>query len=406
MEGLLPLDESLITEMREAEAVFMHMVTRLEYARVFSYDMRKRMYYTHLRFWNDYLERNHTNLLVSGIMPHEIPDYIIYALCKYKKIPTLMFHATTITDCASLFSDWEVSTPEVRQRFEELQREYAGKSIDQVPLSGRFLEYFNKQTGLQGKTPITFVRPKALQRLTTFTRGHPIAALIRLLRWIPSLFSVAAWRRRWGKFAGRRRLRALQMFYDRTAIVPDLSVKYIYVPLHLQPECSTSPLAGAFVDQVMAVQLLSATAPSDVLLYVKEHPLQRTRGFACRDRKFYQDILAMTWIRLHSVNIVGRLPRVQEHLASKRCSGESLSLCSGTGSINMHPAYFPSIPKRMPRKLCMQYLKKASHRIFLKYGSSLKLLRKLPCTLLLRIGISGRHPIFPSKSMSRRSQMR
>jgi hypothetical protein len=231
-------------------------------------------------------------------MPHEIPDYIIYALCKYKKIPTLMFHATTITDCASLFSDWEVSTPEVRQRFEELQREYAGKSIDQVPLSGRFLEYFNKQTGLQGKTPITFVRPKALQRLTTFTRGHPIAALIRLLRWIPSLFSVAAWRRRWGKFAGRRRLRALQMFYDRTAIVPDLSVKYIYVPLHLQPECSTSPLAGAFVDQVMAVQLLSATAPSDVLLYVKEHPLQRTRGFACRDRKFYQDILAMPNVRL------------------------------------------------------------------------------------------------------------
>lgn len=298
MPNLLPLDEALITGMREAEAVFMHMVTRMEYARVFTYDMRKNMYYTHLRFWNDYLERNRINLLVSGIMPHEIPDYLIYTLCKYKKIPTLMFHATTITDCASLFSDWELSTPEVRVRFEELQREYAGKTIDQISLSERFLEYFNKQTGAQGKTPITFIRPKAWQRLTAFVRGHPLAAFVRFLHWAPSIFAATAWRRRWEKFVGRWRLRSLQMFYDRTAIVPDLFVKYIYVPLHLQPECSTSPLAGAFVDQVMAVQLLAATAPADVLLYVKEHPLQRTRGFACRDRQFYKDILAIPNVRL------------------------------------------------------------------------------------------------------------
>ena len=140
LNQLLPLDEELIDSMRGTEAVFMNLVTRLEYARKFTYDERKRMYYLHLRFWNDFIERNKINVCLFGIMPHEIPDYVIYGLCKHKNIPTLIFHSTTFEDCSVLFEDWEKSDPKIKERYQELL-----SSGEDVELDEYFESYYQNQ---------------------------------------------------------------------------------------------------------------------------------------------------------------------------------------------------------------------------------------------------------------------
>ena len=52
----------------------------------------------------------------------------------------------------------------------------------------------------------------------------------------------------------------------------DLNKKYIYFPLHYQPEATTYPFGNYFIDQINAIKLLSANLPDDVFIYIKEHP--------------------------------------------------------------------------------------------------------------------------------------
>ena len=54
----------------------------------------------------------------------------------------------------------------------------------------------------------------------------------------------------------------------------DLSQKYIYVPLHNQPEMSTSALGGRYRDQALIIEALARDLPNNWKIFVKENPRQ------------------------------------------------------------------------------------------------------------------------------------
>ena len=264
-EDIAPIDESLVERMRECEAVCIEMLSRREaQGRTFTYSDRKRLYLKMLRYWNHMLEEKKINLFLSYDVPHRLRPYVIYMLCKEKGIPTLICtHADPLHDYIFFFSDWENPVPELSRV----------KSRQKLPKN--FQCYLEDQEVLLHDDDAK-PWPKSLAPLHLHFWRRRAIHLYRLLK-----------------------AKSMFRFYDRHAEEPDLTKRFIYLPLQLQPECSTCPMAGAYVDQLLIAQMLGALLPPDVMIYVKEHPAQQRKhpDGKCRSLDFYKDLLAVRNIR-------------------------------------------------------------------------------------------------------------
>lgn len=83
---------------------------------------------------------------------------------------------------------------------------------------------------------------------------------------------------------------------------------YIYLALHYQPERSTSPEGGFYVDQWLMANLLSKYIPKDWYIYIKEHKSQfynapKLQGHLGRSESFYEDLVKLKNVKLVPLEI-------------------------------------------------------------------------------------------------------
>lgn len=97
-------------------------------------------------------------------------------------------------------------------------------------------------------------------------------------------------------------------------------LKYIYFPLHLQPECTTTPMGGIYQDQLLAIEQLSQLLPQNWKILVKENPRQ---GPSHRDSEFF--------IRLALIKNVIPVRNIDTHLLLS----DAVIVATITGSVAM-----------------------------------------------------------------------
>ena len=72
--------------------------------------------------------------------------------------------------------------------------------------------------------------------------------------------------------------------------------KFVYYPLHEEPERLLLIRAPYFTDQLAVIINIAKSLPIDYKLYVKEHPLMTNVGW--RDKSFYQRIMDLPNVKL------------------------------------------------------------------------------------------------------------
>jgi hypothetical protein len=334
---IIPIGEDLIEKMRRCESVYMDMLTRLEERQTLSYQVRKRAYLRSLQYWNHILETRKINVYLSSGIPHESHEYVIYELCKIKEIPTVFMHAGAIKEEHAVIEDWEESAYELKDVLKRLEHEYADPGKE-IVLHTKYMEYFESQVAPRKVAPVPW------DMVNTFT--CPFVRWIRIVlsvyrlglhNFIKHIWNfIARWSHpsHWGNFFDRMRrkyvVRRMVRFYDAHVTDPDLDKPFVYFPLQMQPECSTTPMAGAYTDQIIIAKMLNGLLPEGVFLYAKEHPNQSRqypdgRG---RDSMFYRDLL-----ELKRVRFVARDYNSFDLL--KHC----MAVATGTGTIGMEALF-------------------------------------------------------------------
>lgn len=310
----LPPGEEIIKKLYRVESLILSMMNRFSEFEKEGIEKRKRRYYELLRYWLGVLKKYQPELIIFPNAPHFVYDYLIYELAKLLNIQTIAFDDTRISGRLLFFNDlWEGSN-----LLREKLRINAGKKFNIEDLSSDIRDYYKPLADKNYKsTPFyineykkkysilywLFAEPKIRQSIKDFTifkkaviyfwkmiQQKKMAIFLKPLIHLSYLFRPN-----------------LKKEYLSVQSSPDLSRPFIYFPLQVQPERTTSPQGDMFADQILALEILSASIPEDWTIYVKEHPIQWLHfGFefsSYRYRGYYRKIASIKNVKLIPKNI-------------------------------------------------------------------------------------------------------
>lgn len=355
------LDEPTLARFRPYQSVALSMMDRMGVLGSFSYRERARHFHRLLAYWLGVFDLVHPDVAFFASSPHEVADYMAYVVCHEMGCRTLILVQTSLPsvtavrsgidegliglDCASeapreqnrgawILDSEAVSAYLRRQRgsYDDARPDYMKRQLAEAES--------DEQLRLRRRLPQIhrFMR-RGLKALKFWRWPHYVQSLKLARTDLQEINGQDAYKKRglsvensWmtnGEVAEtharfRERSYKLRAEYEVLVTSVDLGTKYVFLPLHYQPERTTCPEAGIFRSQMLIVDLLHEALPPDCLLYVREHPSQfvpTMRGAQGRDPVFYSDLVAHPRVRL-----------VGQHVSSFDLIDSSIAVATATGT--------------------------------------------------------------------------
>jgi len=240
-----------------------------------------KMIMTHLyKFYKEIIDKTKPDVVIlHGVIG--AVNFIPAVYCKYKNIPFLQFYPSTITHNQVFFSNniWGFNHLAQREYKELLSKGQKG-DINSL------LEYIHNLEDYYTNSPNSHCRNSRTESMK----------LHRLLRNIAAHYLRNVILNNFRKLIGSKKAIYWKNFYEKNMLLHCFSwylygllcryrlkkfknynetelrqMKYIYFPLHWEPECSLYVNAPEFANQLFAVDLISKFLPFNMKLFVRDH---------------------------------------------------------------------------------------------------------------------------------------
>ncbi len=256
-------DRAILHSFSSAEPFIFGMITKHHPS--FTEAEKREFYRKLLKYWNGLFKKLKPEAVIFPMAPHTAPDFIVYTLAKLAGIMTLMFYATDISDRMLFVEDFVTGSPLLLRTAEA----YRGRTFSCMDLSPDLREYYRLHSGGNYIVPLSLrmYKKNFTGRQLLFRRWNIVIKSIKDFSLFEKVF----------QYIVRHLGDNLRREYRRVATFPDLSVPFVYLPLQYQPEASTNPMGGLFMDQLYMVKVVSEALPKGWFIYVKEHPTQWRR---------------------------------------------------------------------------------------------------------------------------------
>lgn len=273
--------------------VFQETYSRHWYPRSISDERYHHYFYFFIDYFTAIIDEQEFDYAVFANIPHEGPEFIIYHLFKLMEKRTVIFYQSIFRGRAYVSHDLNIFDPQLITPYHEnnmaqasLIRETVAKTFESI---GNW--FYMKRTKISKSFTLGQLKRNARRH---FKRN--IYLMLKLM------------------------MKDLIFFYQYHKFNRDTidmkKEKYVYFPLHLQPELTTAILGGEFVDQVYALEELAKIVPEDFSIVVKENPYQN--GFK-RPWGYYD--------RIKQIKNVKIIPMSYSSI-------ELIQYCSGVATIN------------------------------------------------------------------------
>ena len=313
-----PIGEPLKKIFMDCETIVLPMMNRADFTHL-SLSEKQQLYYQMLGYWHGLLMQMKPDAMIFIDIPHAIYNFVTYSVAKHLGIKTIMFQITRLPDRLLITTDFRTGSDRVREallhpslapvQLEQLSPDIQEYLQEQFDVTAEPTPFDKRELDEKAKQKIRFL-PPAQKIWKNLCSGKTFQTTIAYLK---------AYRNTKGRmlsikndginYKHKRNLRhpilqkqEWQKTYTSLTRPADLSLTYVYVPLHYQPENSTSPAGLMFVDQIQMVRILSAALPPGWRLYVKEHTSQwnpvDVRAHLGRYDGYYDQIAAIPHVTL------------------------------------------------------------------------------------------------------------
>jgi hypothetical protein len=307
-----PFDEPMARNLAYEQTLILKMMDRIELEESFGFRERVRLFHHLATWWAALLDHIKPDIMMIPTAPHVVYDYVVYALCRRRGICTAIFENAGIPGMLLPAPEFEVGFPELVAKYRDL---LACTGPDEpISLSAHAEAYLATTRGAYVKphemTRFERIYALPIRERIAWHHWHNLGKIVHVGRYplyVAHLFrklrrslvwlrygSANSGRRISGFYHGRllvlgegtpdeearhnrwvtRRLLELRKDYEGRVAPVDLSANFIYLPLHVQPERSTSPNGGIYDHTELVIEALIRSLPRGWLIYVKEHPSQ------------------------------------------------------------------------------------------------------------------------------------
>lgn len=297
----------------------------------FNFMERQRHFRNLLKYWNACIDYLKPDMVVSMIFPHQLFDYVLYLLCKFKNIRFITFcrsafpgRVIPLTDISSIGDAFDREYAEYLgsdSGIEELKKNLPVEMIacyEKMKLDYALSEpyYMKKQLVRHGQNSSFISLSKKFVLDVIRARNDYLGANGYFIKGIPSILkqrgksiensTTSVLNYSLLKMKANAYKIKLRKIYDSLAEEPDFAIPYVIFNLHYQPEMTSSPSGDIYVDQRLCIEVLAKHIPADHSIYVKEHATQfyaHVQGHTSRIPEFYHDLLAYPQVRLMPMHV-------------------------------------------------------------------------------------------------------